>query len=75
MESDFNILKTSQIIARTNDEEIVKQVEAKINEYLNKLKSSIADSVSIDFETIAKGLPKKYHESLQAVISYITNTD
>jgi transcriptional regulator with GAF, ATPase, and Fis domain/CHASE2 domain-containing sensor protein len=71
-ETNFDILKTAQIIAGTNDEEIINQVQVKLNEYLNNLKSFVADSVSIEFESISKGLPKKYHEYLRQVITYIS---
>ena len=74
-ETDFDILKTAQLMAGTSDEKIVNLVENKINEYLNNLKSTISTSEPVDIEKISKGLPKKYHDSLQAVITYLRNSD
>ena len=74
-ESNFDIIKTSQIIAGTNDEEVVKQVGIKIDEYLNNLKSGFSSYDPIDIESLSRGLPKKYHEYLQTVISYLSNSD
>jgi len=73
IESNFNILQTAQLIADTSDDNIVKQVEIKINEYVNNLKSNIKSSESSNIETLSKGLPKKYHEYLREVITYLSN--
>lgn len=72
-ENDFDIVKSSRQIAGSNDKEIIAQVEVKINEYLNNLKSVLSSSNSIEFETLSKGLPKKYQDYLKSVITYLSN--
>ena len=71
--AEFEIAVAAQIIAGTDDKEMVTQVEVKINEYLNNIKSSISVSNADDFEYLAKGLPKKYHEYLKSVVSYLSD--
>jgi transcriptional regulator with GAF, ATPase, and Fis domain len=71
--SNFNISETAQIIAKTDDKNIVAQVELKINEYLNNLKSSLATTDTSNFESLTKGLPKKYHEFLKAVVTHLSD--
>jgi len=71
--SEFDINKAAQIIADTNDEEMFTAVELKINEYLNNLKSSVNTFNADDFESLAKGLPKKYHEYLKSVIDHLSS--
>ena len=71
--AEFEIAVAAQIIAGTDDKEMVTQVEVKIIEYLNNIKSSISVSNADDFESLAKGLPKKYHEYLKSVVSYLSD--
>jgi transcriptional regulator with GAF, ATPase, and Fis domain len=65
----FNIAESAKQISGTTNAKIIQQVETKISEYLNNLKST----ENIDFETASKGLPKKYHEYLEQVINFILN--
>lgn len=69
--SGFDISQAAKIIAGTNDEEVLAAVKAKINDYLNNLRSTISATNEVDFESIAKGLPKKYHEDLKKIVTFL----
>ena len=69
--NEFDIPKTAQIIAGTTEREVVAKVELKINEYLNNLKFTIRTLNDVDVESLAKGLPRKYHAYLNSVLDYL----
>ncbi len=77
VEEDFDIDKAACTIAATSDEEIIKRVKSKINEYLDNLKKIDPDEEDITEESITnlasrfKGLPKKYHPYLQRIFEYL----
>ncbi|UCE07762.1 MAG: sigma-54-dependent Fis family transcriptional regulator, partial [bacterium] len=76
VKADFNIEDAAKDIAATTDEQIIKKVQAKINEYLSNLRTlSISPDETMDNEeklpSPFKGLPKKYHPFLKQVIEYL----
>ena len=62
--ADFNTHLAAINIAGTEDENVVARVQAKMEGYLNSVKSSTR-------EAVAKGLPKKYHDYLDKVIEVV----
>ena len=71
-ENEFDVTITSKIIADSEDKDIINQVESKITEYLKNLKSSVNKSEQLNLESISKGLPKKFHEYLEKVLTHIS---
>jgi len=64
--ADFDMEKAARTIAATSDEEAVGKVRSKIDEYLKNLQVPDAN------EAFFKGLPKKYHLSLQQIIQHFS---
>jgi hypothetical protein len=71
----FEIKDTAKNIAASPDENVIKKVEKKIQDYLNNLLPlpDIVDSQEADLANLPqfKGLPKKYHHALLQVIKHL----
>jgi len=66
--ANFDLEKAAQAVAATNNDDAVGRVRAKINEYLENLRSSGPDETNT--ASIFKGLPKKYHACLRQIIAH-----
>jgi transcriptional regulator with GAF, ATPase, and Fis domain len=67
VESDFNLKSAAMKIADTDDEGIVERVHGKIQDYVGNLKK-VTEGEKSEPVTMFKGLPKKFHTSLQKVL-------
>ncbi|MFQ5630507.1 MAG: sigma 54-interacting transcriptional regulator, partial [bacterium] len=70
--ADFNLTEAARQIAATKDSEVLERVARKIQDYISNLRTDLQDGVSKNDSKSAspfKGLPKKYHESLNKVLS------
>jgi DNA-binding NtrC family response regulator len=77
--NDYNVEAAAKAIAGTNDEQIVERVQAKIDSYLQNLRSVPVfpegdEHLESRFRSQYKGLPKKYLPYLQQVIAHVTQT-
>ena len=76
VKSNFDENVCARQLAGAGDENIISNVELKINDYLNNLRNHIQNSADKSQEQGAaspfKGLPKKYHPFLQQVIDYLS---
>ncbi len=75
VENNFSIDAASQIIAGSNDEEIVKKVKNKLQLFLRNIETDITEIHSKDFDIIKesfkskyKNLPHKFHYYLDEII-------
>ena len=74
-EHQFNIDEAVKSIAATNNEDVIKKVRNKTNEYLNNLSGNINKDISLDLLTEKlsykfKKLPNKYHPYLNKIVAY-----
>lgn len=75
----FDIYKTVQIIADSDNEEVKNRVRIKLSEYLNNLFSKIDKKIP-DYEirenlqNTFKKLPKRYHIYVEKIIDYYNNS-
>ncbi len=75
---NFDLEKTVREIARTDEEEVLEKVRAKVNTYLRNIEKDIEkltvkdfSEVKIAFVSKYKNLPQKYHHYLDKVIRKI----
>jgi len=72
VENDFNIQKAARQIADTDNKKIIQRVQSKIIQYFDNLKGHLHELKSFSQDqtdsSIFKGLPKKFHPALQAII-------
>jgi hypothetical protein len=69
--AEFDIQQACHTLAGTDDEQIVENINLKITEYLHNIRSALRDSADTTPSSIFKGLPKKYHTSLEHVIAFV----
>lgn len=75
VESNFELDKTIDFIAATDNGEVLNKVESKVSTYLNNIKKDILKTKSKNFEILKtkfsskyKNLPQKYHYYLDEII-------
>ena len=76
--SNFDLNDTVKNIAGSSDHKVLQKVKSKVTDYIENLKSHLADDEvnTSEFPVKAyKGLPKKYHPYLEQVINHLRNTD
>ena len=66
-DNDFDFAATAADLAATSEAEIVARVKKKLHSYLHNLDSAQKDPEHPQY----KGLPKKYHPALDAVLNYL----
>jgi len=76
--AEFNMDNAARTIAASTDEEVVARVKAKIEEYVNNLRTTQtdADITENDVQKMAspyKGLPKKFHPYLNKIFEEMIN--
>lgn len=76
-ENNFDILKTAEVIANSDVEEVKERVMAKCKTYLNNIEESLQgipmenlDFVKIKLSSKYKNLPQKFHAYLDEIIKH-----
>ena len=63
--SNFDLDAAAAALAATDEQTVLEKVKSKISEYVGKVQTDPAS------KSLYKGLPKKYHSSLEKIISYL----
>ena len=76
-ENDFDVAKTSKIIADSNDEEVINKVKSKTETFLSNIEEALLELPKGNFDFVKtklsskyKNLPQKYHAYLDEVIRH-----
>lgn len=63
--AEFDLDAATSSLAATNEQVVIDKVKGKIADYLRKVQNDIHSPI------LYKGLPKKYHKTLDQIIDYI----
>ncbi len=64
VQANFNADAAAAALAATDDDAVIEKVKSKLIEYIGKVKSNPAAT------SLYKGLPKKYHDYLDAIVKH-----
>ncbi len=76
----FDLEAAARALAGTAEEEVVRRVRIKIEEYLNNLRTAFAtvanrENSQARIDLVCKGLPRRYHVFVQQIGAHMQNSE